>query len=82
VSEQNETLSEKSSKSSSRTGYDCAISLLRKQLKDKNDGSNYLTKVSNSFNPSNPNSIMNNGGTSNSFLLIDDPTIDIEIKSP
>ena len=51
-----------------------SVPLLRKQLDKNTGGGNYFAKSSNSFTPSNPNSIIGNMGPSNAFLHVDNPT--------
>jgi hypothetical protein len=52
-----------------------AVNLLRKQLDNRiSGGGNYFAKSSNSYTPSNPNTIIRNLGSSNAFLHIEDPT--------
>jgi len=41
-------------------------------------GGNYLAKVSNSYSAADPNSLTDNGGTSNAHLFIEDPIADLE----
>ena len=43
-------------------------------------GGNYLAKVSNNYTAADPNTIVTNGGTSNAHLVIENPTVDIEIQ--